>query len=101
AAYFEPGQRFRRRVLLRPHRLVELVHPPARPVDGSLRVLAIVDDAREHLHVALRLHRAAHQAESRDRPAVLGDESWNDGVERTLLGTDLVGMTCGGDEAGR
>src|SRR5204863_5977036 len=48
-------------VLLEPHRLVELMDPPARPVDRRLRVLAVVDDAREDLHVALRLHGAAHQ----------------------------------------
>src|SRR5690348_12359961 len=51
-----------RHVLLDPDRLVELMETPARAVDRRLRVLTVVDDAREHLHVALRLHRATHQA---------------------------------------
>src|SRR5216683_7425349 len=72
AARLEAFERRRRHMLLGPHRLVRLVHPPARAVDGGLRVLAVVDDAREDLHVALRLHGAAHQAEGRHRPAVLG-----------------------------
>src|SRR3954469_16970906 len=59
AARFEPRGRVGRHVLLEPHRLVDLVHPPARPVDRGLRVLAVVDEAREDLHVALRLHGAA------------------------------------------
>ncbi len=87
-----------RHVLLEPDRLVELVHAPAWAVDGGLRVLAVIDDAREDLHVALRLHGAAHQAEGRDRLAVLGDEGRDDGVERPLPGADLVGMALGRDE---
>ena len=85
AARLEAARGVGRHVLLDPHRLVELVHAPARRVDGGLRVLAVVDDAREDLHVALRLHGAAHQAEGRDRLAVLGDEGRDDGVERPLL----------------
>src|SRR5947209_3055924 len=57
AARLEPARGVGRHVLLEPHRLVELMDPPARPVDRRLRVLAVVDDAREDLHVALRLHR--------------------------------------------
>src|SRR3954463_11674507 len=57
AARLEAARGVGRHVLLEPHCLVELVDAPARPVDRRLRVLAIVDDAREHLHVALRLHR--------------------------------------------
>src|SRR5438445_4819488 len=56
AARREAFERRRRHMLLGPHRLVDLVHAPARRVDGGLRILAIVDDAREDLHVALRLH---------------------------------------------
>src|SRR5882762_3714350 len=81
AARLEAFERRCRHVLLGPPRLVDLMHPPARAVDGGLRVLAVVDDARKDLHVALRLHGAAHQAEGRHRPAVLGDEGGDDGVE--------------------
>src|SRR4051812_21114775 len=56
APRFEAGRRVRREVILRPHGTVALVHPPARRIDGGLRVLPEVDDAREDLHVALRLH---------------------------------------------
>src|SRR5581483_10358210 len=58
AARLEAARGVGRHVLLDPDRLVELVHAPARAVDRGLRVLAVVDDAAEHLHVALRLHRA-------------------------------------------
>src|SRR5437868_5031833 len=75
AARLEAFQRRARHVLLGPHGLVVFVDAPARAVDGGLRVLAVVDDAREELHVALRLHGAAHQAEGRHRLAVLGDEA--------------------------
>src|SRR5262245_5964913 len=44
AARLQPFGGRRRHVLLAPHRLVELVHAPARPVDRGLRVLAVVDD---------------------------------------------------------
>src|SRR6266576_284552 len=83
-ARLQPGERRRRHVLLGPHRLVEFVHAPAWAVDGGLRVLAVIDDAREYLHVALWLHGAAHQAEGRHRLAVLGDEARDDGMERPL-----------------
>src|SRR4051812_11934979 len=69
AARLEAARGVVRHVLLEPHRLVELMNSPARPVDRRLRVLAVVDDAREDLHVALRLHRAAHQPEGGDRLA--------------------------------
>src|SRR5262249_31889392 len=76
-AHLQSLERRRRHVLLGPDRLVDLVRAPARAVDGGLRVLAIVDDAREDLHVTLRLHGAAHQAEGGHRFAVLGDEARN------------------------
>src|SRR6187551_3375168 len=46
AARLQSARGVDRHVLLEPHRLVELVHPPARPIDRGLRVLAVVDDAR-------------------------------------------------------
>src|SRR3954451_22817437 len=67
AARLEAARGVARHVLLEPHRLVELVDSPARPVDRRLRVLAVVDDAREDLHVALGLHGATHQPEGGDR----------------------------------
>src|SRR5436189_6286170 len=51
AARLEPARGVVRHVLLEPHRLVELVDPPAWPVDRRLRILAVVDDAREDLPV--------------------------------------------------
>src|SRR5690242_15302997 len=66
AAHLEARSGVGRHVLLDPHRPVELVEAPARSVDRRLRVLAVVDDAAEYLHVALRLHGAAHQAEGGD-----------------------------------
>src|SRR5215472_2677985 len=82
AARLQAAQRLARHVLLGPDRLVDFLHAPARAVDRGLRILAVVDDAREDLHVALRLHGAAHQAEGGERLAVLGDEARDDGVER-------------------
>src|SRR4051812_2754005 len=54
AARLEPARGVVGHVFLEPHRLVELMDSPARAVDRRLRVLAVVDDAREDLHVALR-----------------------------------------------
>src|SRR5476651_2594611 len=99
AERFEAGRGVGGHVAFRPDRAVALVHAPARRIDGGLRVLAIVDDAAEDLHVTLRLHGAPHQAEGRDRLAVLGDEGRDDRVVRPLGWTDLVGMALGGDEA--
>ena len=48
-----------------------LLHPPPRGVERSLRVEAVVDDAPHHLEVALRLHRAAHDAERPEKLSVL------------------------------
>ena len=64
---------------------------PARGVAGFLHVHAEVDDVGQHLHVALRLHVAAHEAERHERLAVLHHEAGNDGVERPLAGRIDVG----------
>src|SRR5579872_2742518 len=40
---------------------------PARRIARFLHVHAEVDDVSEHLHVSLRLHVTAHQAESEKR----------------------------------
>src|SRR5579872_2694610 len=65
ATRFEARRRLGWRVLLQPDGFVEFMHAPARTIDCCLRVLGIVDDARENLHVALRLHGTAHQSEGR------------------------------------
>ncbi len=73
------------------HRVVG-VHDPARPVAARLRILVVVDESRDHLEVALRLHVAAHHAEAHDRLAAPGEKPGNDGVEGTLARADLVRM---------
>ena len=47
---------------LQPHDAVVL-HAPARSVERSLRIVAVVDDPAHNLEVALRLHRPAHDTE--------------------------------------
>jgi hypothetical protein len=56
----------------------------ARRVAGFLQVHAEVDQVDHDLHVALRLHRAAHHAEAEPRLAVFRHEGGNDRVERAL-----------------
>src|SRR5262245_65978391 len=63
---------------------------PARRVGGGLRILPVVGEADHDLRMALRLHRAAHDAEAHDRPPVLADEARDDGVEGALARADLV-----------
>ena len=46
----------------------------ARRVAGLLQVHAEVDEVDDDLHVALRLHVAAHHAEAHERLAVLRHE---------------------------
>ncbi len=67
-----------------------LVHDPARRVAACLRILVVVGEPRDHLHVALRLHVAAHHAEAHHRLGVAREESRDDGVERALARADLV-----------
>ena len=50
-------------------------------------------NAQRHLHVSLRLHRAAHHAEGHQRLAVaVHRKARNDGVERTLAARQRVRM---------
>ena len=67
------------------------VIPPGR-VAGLLEVHAKVDDVAHDLHMALRLHVAAHHAETHERLAVLRDERGNDRVKWTLARLENVGM---------
>ena len=66
--------------------------PRARRIAGFLQVHAEVDEVHDDLHVTLRLHAAAHDAERQPGLAVLGDEGGNDGVERPLARRVDVGV---------
>src|SRR5438105_13839756 len=57
---------------------------PARRVAGFLHVQSEIDLVREHLHVTLWLHPAAHHTERFPRLAILYDESRDDSVKRTF-----------------
>src|SRR5262249_21193642 len=60
---------------------LKTLHPAeSGAVAGRLRILAVVGDARQHLHVTLRLHRAAHHAEAHHRCPVSGHKAGNDRV---------------------
>src|ERR1700722_1989351 len=61
-----------------------------RAIAGRLQIGAMVDQVEQHLHVALRLLRAAHEAEGGERAAVLHDESRQQGVERPFAGSDEI-----------
>src|SRR5690242_20482938 len=65
---------------------------PARGVQHRLRLLAIVEQPHEGLHVTLRLDRAAHHADGGVGLAVAHHEARNDGMERPLPRADLIRM---------
>ena len=54
----------------------------ARGVAGGLQVQVVVDEVDDDLHVALRLHVAAHHAEREPGLAVAQREGGDDGLER-------------------
>ena len=58
----------------------------ARGVAGFLQAHVEVEQVDEDLHVALRLHVAAHDAEAHHGPSVFGEHRGDDGVERPLAG---------------
>ena len=72
----------------------DVVNP--RCVARLLQAHVEVEQVHENLHVALRLHVAAHDAEAHHRAAVLGDQRGNDRVERPLPGG--VGVRTAGRE---
>ena len=73
---------------------------PARRVGGGLRVLAVAQHAQRHLHMALVLHRSAHDAEGHLRRAVgVHGKGRDDGVRGALARPHLVGVTGFGAEA--
>ena len=57
---------------------------PARRVERLLRVQTPVNHIHDELHVGLRLHIAAHNPEGTQGFTVLGEETRNNGVIRTL-----------------
>ena len=65
----------------------------ARRVTGGLHVHPEVDDIHQHLHMPLRLHRAAHQAEAHKWLSILHDKRGDDGVKRSLARGIDIGMT--------
>src|SRR4029434_8469629 len=76
-------ERGRREAVLDAH--VHALHDPkARAVAGRLRALLVVGDAHHHLGVALRLHGAAHHAETHHRPAAFRDKTGDDGLGPAL-----------------
>ena len=59
---------------------------------GGLGVLPVVKQTHHHLHVSLGLHVAPHDAETKHRSAVPGDEARDDGVVGALARRYAVGM---------
>jgi len=59
---------------------------------GLLDVQAVLQEAREEVHVAVGLVVAAHDAVGHDHAAVAGDHAGDDGVERALARGDAVGV---------
>ncbi len=69
--------------------------PHPRRIACRLQVHAKIDDVGENLHLALRLHRAAHHAKGHHRLVMgeprAGHEAGDDGVERPLARGDRIG----------
>ena len=65
---------------------------PVRGVAGFLEVHAEVDLVYEHLDMARRWHAAAHEAEGFPGPAVLQDETGDDGLKRAFAGRVEIGL---------
>src|SRR6476659_4800288 len=89
----EPRAQLRARRGLEVDRLVR-VDLPAWRVERRLRVVAVVDEAHERLHVARWLDGPAHDAERRVWLAVARGEARDDRVIRPLARADRVRM-CG------
>ena len=65
---------------------------PVRGVAGFPEVHAEVDLVYEHLDRARRWHAAAHEAEGFPGPAVLQDETGDDGLKRAFAGRVDIGL---------
>ena len=59
---------------------------------GLLHVHAEIDQVDQHLHLSLRLHVAAHDAEDEPRLAVLRHHRRDDRVERPLVRFQSIGV---------
>ena len=64
----------------------------ARGVARRLQAHAEINNIDQHLHMALGLHAAAHQAEAHDRLAVFHHEGGDDGVEGPLARRVNIGV---------
>ena len=64
--------------------VAHLVAPHVTRFHGFLHVHAVIDHVDEDLHMALRLHAAAHEAEGHPRFAVFHCEGGDDRVEGAL-----------------
>src|SRR5262249_24529833 len=73
---------------------------PPRRIEHGLRLLSIVEQPHEGLHMPLGLYRAAHHADGRVGLAGAGDEPRDDGMERTLAATDEIWMPSSERKAG-
>ena len=66
---------------------------PARTISSRLHVEPVVDPVDDDLRLALRLHVAAHNSESKPWHTVLSGETGNDGLEGALAGRIDVGVS--------
>ena len=64
----------------------------ARGIACFLQVHAVIDDVDQYLHMALRLHAAAHQAKGHVGLAILLHERRDDRLEGALSGLIGIGM---------
>jgi hypothetical protein len=64
----------------------------ASSIAGHLNVHPEVDPVDEHLDLPLRLHVTSHDPKDKNGLAIAGDQGWDDGMERTFLGFQSVGV---------
>src|SRR5258708_7061917 len=69
-----------------------LIVQAARHIDRLLHVAAVVAHVGQHVNLPNRLILPAHHAERHHCPASLGDDTWNDRVQRPLARRDAVWM---------
>jgi len=68
------------------------LHLPSWCIASGLRILMMVDHAKQGLHMTLRLHIAAHDAEAHLRRAVSGEKCGDDGVEGAFARGHHIGV---------
>ena len=64
----------------------------ASRIAGHLNVHPEVDPVDEHLDLPLRLHITSHDPKDKNRLTIAGDQRWDDGMERTFLRFQSVGV---------